>query len=72
MSDSFFDTFDIDLSQSQRLLTLDIAGASFIPHRLVGEDRVSAPFIFREASRRRALHVVISTARAATLSRPTS
>ncbi|KAA0020832.1 type VI secretion system tip protein VgrG [Salinicola corii] len=47
MLDSLLDTFDIDLSQSQRLLTLDIAGASFIPHRLVGEERVSEPFCYR-------------------------
>ncbi|WP_342594785.1 type VI secretion system tip protein TssI/VgrG [Salinicola lusitanus] len=44
--DSLLDTFDIDLSQSQRLLTLDLAGTSFIPHRLVGEERVSEPFTY--------------------------
>ncbi|WP_110598231.1 type VI secretion system Vgr family protein [Salinicola lusitanus] len=44
--DSLLDTFDIDLSQSQRLLTLELAGTSFIPHRLVGEERVSAPFTY--------------------------
>ncbi|MCK0746729.1 type VI secretion system Vgr family protein [Chromohalobacter nigrandesensis] len=44
--DSLLDTFDIDLSPSQRLLTLDIAGASLLPHRLVGEERVSEPFSY--------------------------
>ncbi|MCK0745853.1 type VI secretion system Vgr family protein, partial [Chromohalobacter nigrandesensis] len=46
MSEALFDTFDIDLSPSQRLLTLDIAGASLLPHRLVGEERVSEPFSY--------------------------
>ncbi|WP_157956789.1 type VI secretion system Vgr family protein, partial [Salinicola halimionae] len=44
--DSLLDTFDIGLSQSQRLLTLEIAGASLLPHRLVGEERVSEPFTY--------------------------
>ncbi|WP_136066964.1 type VI secretion system Vgr family protein, partial [Modicisalibacter radicis] len=43
--DNGFDT-GIDLSQSQRLLTLEIAGARLVPHRLVGEERVSAPFTY--------------------------
>ncbi|OLO02676.1 type IV secretion protein Rhs, partial [Salinicola socius] len=46
MLDSLLDTFDIGLSQSQRLLTLEIAGASLLPHRLVGEERVSEPFTY--------------------------
>ncbi len=44
--DALRETFDIDLSQSQRLLTLDIAGVALVPHRLVGEERVSAPFTY--------------------------
>ncbi|KAA0018580.1 type VI secretion system tip protein VgrG [Salinicola corii] len=47
MLNDLLDTFDIDLSQSQRLLTLDIAGTAFVPHRLVGEERVSEPFCYR-------------------------
>ncbi|WP_353980128.1 type VI secretion system tip protein TssI/VgrG [Salinicola endophyticus] len=46
MLNDLLDTFDIDLSQSQRLLTLDIAGTALVPHRLVGEERVSAPFTY--------------------------
>ncbi|MDH4571513.1 type VI secretion system Vgr family protein [Salinicola acroporae] len=46
MLNDLLDTFDIDLSQSQRLLTLELAGTSFIPHRLVGEERVSEPFTY--------------------------
>ncbi|MEQ7870812.1 type VI secretion system tip protein TssI/VgrG [Chromohalobacter salexigens] len=46
MLDSLLDSFDIDLSQSQRLLTLEVAGTALLPHRLVGEDRVSAPFTY--------------------------
>ncbi|MCE3027506.1 type VI secretion system Vgr family protein [Salinicola sp. DM10] len=44
--DALRETFDIDLSQSQRLLTLDVAGVALVPHRLVGEERISAPFIY--------------------------
>ncbi|WP_136067571.1 hypothetical protein, partial [Modicisalibacter radicis] len=44
--DALLETFDIDLSQSQRLLTLEVAGARLVPHRLVGEERVSAPFTY--------------------------
>ncbi|WP_189444816.1 contractile injection system protein, VgrG/Pvc8 family, partial [Salinicola rhizosphaerae] len=44
--DNLLDTFEIDLSQSQRLLTLELAGASLIPHRLVGEERISEPFSY--------------------------
>ncbi|WIX32094.1 type VI secretion system tip protein TssI/VgrG [Salinicola sp. JS01] len=40
----------IDLSQSQRLLQLDLPGApggvALIPHRLVGEERVCEPFAY--------------------------
>ncbi|NWO57161.1 type VI secretion system tip protein VgrG, partial [Chromohalobacter salexigens] len=46
MQDRLLDSFDIDLSQSQRLLTLEVAGTALLPHRLVGEDRVSAPFTY--------------------------
>ncbi|OLO04580.1 type VI secretion system Vgr family protein, partial [Salinicola socius] len=46
MLNDLLDTFDIGLSQSQRLLTLEIAGASLLPHRLVGEERVSEPFTY--------------------------
>uniref|UniRef100_UPI0024685C92 type VI secretion system Vgr family protein n=1 Tax=Chromohalobacter sp. 11-W TaxID=2994061 RepID=UPI0024685C92 len=46
MLEALSDTFDIDLSPSQRLLTLEIAGASLLPHRLVGEERVSEPFSY--------------------------
>ncbi|SPJ33568.1 type VI secretion system Vgr family protein [Kushneria phyllosphaerae] len=41
------DAFDITLSQSQRLLRLELAGAALLPHRLVGEERISAPFRYR-------------------------
>ncbi|ABE59604.1 Rhs element Vgr protein [Chromohalobacter israelensis DSM 3043] len=46
MQDRLLDSFDIDLSQSQRLLTLEVAGTALLPHRLVGEERVSAPFTY--------------------------
>lgn len=42
---SLLETFGIDLSQSQRLLKLDV-NASLIPHRMVGEERVSEPFSY--------------------------
>lgn len=41
MLDALLDTFDIDLSPSQRLQTLEVVGAALLPHRLVGEKRVS-------------------------------
>ncbi|SPJ33559.1 type VI secretion system Vgr family protein [Kushneria phyllosphaerae] len=51
MSDSLLDSvleqFGITLSQSQRLLRLELAGAALLPHRLVGEERISAPFCYR-------------------------
>ena len=40
---SLSEIFNISLSQSQRLLALSV-GAPLIPHRLVGEQRVSEPF----------------------------
>ncbi|WP_224419497.1 MULTISPECIES: phage late control D family protein [unclassified Modicisalibacter] len=46
LRDTLFDTFGIDLSQSQRLLQLSVPGASLIPHRLAGEERVSEPFAY--------------------------
>ncbi|MCM2130777.1 type VI secretion system Vgr family protein [Larsenimonas rhizosphaerae] len=51
MSDSLLDSlleqFDITLSQSQRLLRLALPGTALLPHRLVGEERVSTPFRYR-------------------------
>ncbi|MCM2130784.1 type VI secretion system Vgr family protein [Larsenimonas rhizosphaerae] len=41
------DAFDITLSQSQRLLRLALPGTALLPHRLVGEERVSTPFRYR-------------------------
>jgi len=41
---SLSEIFNTPLSQSRRLLTLEIAGAPLMPHRLVGEQRVNAPF----------------------------
>jgi type VI secretion system secreted protein VgrG len=41
---SLSEIFKTPLSQSRRLLTLEMAGASLMPHRLVGEQRVSEPF----------------------------
>ncbi|SEF73035.1 type VI secretion system secreted protein VgrG [Marinobacterium lutimaris] len=43
----FLDSFDTPLSQSQRLVKLSLgstSGAALIPHRLVGEQRVSEPY----------------------------
>ncbi|QEM82655.1 type VI secretion system Vgr family protein [Halomonas binhaiensis] len=34
------------LSQNERLLTLQLGGTDMIPHRLVGEERVSRPFTY--------------------------
>ncbi|MGM0953443.1 MAG: type VI secretion system Vgr family protein [Pseudomonadota bacterium] len=42
--DNLLNTFNTPLSQSRRLLTLEMAGAPLMPHRLVGEQRVSEPF----------------------------
>ncbi|MFC4239072.1 type VI secretion system Vgr family protein, partial [Marinobacter oulmenensis] len=43
MLDNLINTFNTPLSQSQRLLRLSV-GAPLLPHRLVGEQRVSEPF----------------------------
>ncbi|MBB5322146.1 contractile injection system protein, VgrG/Pvc8 family, partial [Marinobacter oulmenensis] len=40
---SLSELFNTELSQSQRLLRLSV-GAPLLPHRLVGEQRVSEPF----------------------------
>ncbi|MGK0544190.1 type VI secretion system Vgr family protein [Halomonas cupida] len=45
--DRMLASFDVSLSQHQRLLTLTIEGAELIPHRLVGEERISRPFCYR-------------------------
>ncbi|USZ50112.1 type VI secretion system Vgr family protein [Halomonas sp. DN3] len=44
---SLRETFDVALSQDQRLLKLKMAGQSLIPHRLVGEESMSRPFRYR-------------------------
>lgn len=44
--DSLLSSFDISLSQNERLLTLEMSDADFIPHRLVAEERLSRPFAY--------------------------
>ncbi|AOM01661.1 type VI secretion system Vgr family protein [Cobetia marina] len=44
--DALLSSFDVSLSQNERLLTLEMSGADFIPHRLVGEERMSRPFAY--------------------------
>ena len=44
---SLRETFDVALSQNQRLLKLEMANQSLIPHRLVGEESMSRPFRYR-------------------------
>ncbi|MCE8021900.1 hypothetical protein HOP51_17525, partial [Halomonas sp. MCCC 1A11036] len=39
-------SFDTPLTQHERLLTLRLAGTDFVPHRLVGEERLSRPFAY--------------------------
>ncbi|WP_224417169.1 type VI secretion system tip protein TssI/VgrG, partial [Modicisalibacter sp. R2A 31.J] len=45
-TDTLLDTFGIELAPTQRLLRLDIPGVALLPHRLVGEERVSEPFAY--------------------------
>ncbi|MBR9771396.1 MAG: type VI secretion system tip protein VgrG [Gammaproteobacteria bacterium] len=45
--DKMLASFDVSLSQHQRLVTLALEGVELIPHRLVGEERVSRPFRYR-------------------------
>lgn len=45
--DKMLASFDVSLSQHQRLITLVLDGVELIPHRLVGEERVSRPFRYR-------------------------
>ena len=45
-------SFDIPLSQNERLLQLELhgatlAGPALIPHRLVGQEQMSRPFCYR-------------------------
>ncbi len=44
--DALLSSFDVSLSQNERLLTLEMSGVDFIPHRLVGEERMSRPFAY--------------------------
>ncbi|WP_248623597.1 hypothetical protein [Cobetia crustatorum] len=44
--DSLLESFEVSLDQNERLLTLEMSGADFIPHRLVAEERVSRPFAY--------------------------
>ncbi|MCS4505399.1 phage late control D family protein, partial [Arhodomonas aquaeolei] len=47
-ADRLLDHFDVELTQHQRLLRLELgAPAGLLPHRLVGEEAVSAPFRYR-------------------------
>ena len=44
--DDILASFDTPLTQHERLLTLRLAGTDFVPHRLVGEERLSRPFAY--------------------------
>ncbi|ALM52436.1 type VI secretion system Vgr family protein [Halomonas huangheensis] len=41
--DNILESFDVTLTQDERLLQLQLPGSDFIPHRLVGEERLSRP-----------------------------
>ena len=45
--DKMLASFDVSLSQHQRLVTLALEGVELIPPLLVGEERVSRPFRYR-------------------------
>ncbi|MDR5893601.1 hypothetical protein QC820_12350, partial [Halomonas mongoliensis] len=44
--DDILASFDVTLTQHERLLTLRLGGTDFVPHRLVGEERLSRPFTY--------------------------
>ncbi|WP_413615350.1 type VI secretion system tip protein VgrG [Halomonas cupida] len=44
--DNILASFDVTLTQDERLLQLQLGDSDFIPHRLVGEERLSRPFSY--------------------------
>ncbi|ALM53979.1 type VI secretion system Vgr family protein [Halomonas huangheensis] len=44
--DNILESFDVELTQDERLLQLQLGDSDLIPHRMVGEERLSRPFAY--------------------------